>query len=109
MKIVELEQTNAILQDPIIECFHDGNFSNEIRATVMFLITECGVSQKEVKNVMQIVMSNLAGETLSRLPSSGVKSRLMVEAKRVAQNQVAAAMLSNTGNSLNQDDTSKFH
>ena len=109
MEIVELEQTNAILQNPIIECFHDGKFSNEIRATVMCLITECGVSQNKVNHVMEVVLSNLAGKTLSRLPSSGVKSRLMVEAKRVAQSQVAAAMLSNKGNTLHQDGTSKFH
>ena len=67
MIIIQLEQINAILQDPIIECFHDGKFSNEIRATIMCLISECDVSQNKVNNVMQTVLSNLAGETLSQV------------------------------------------
>ncbi|CAC5376804.1 unnamed protein product [Mytilus coruscus] len=65
------------------------------------------------------------GKHLTRLPSAGVKSRLLIEAKRVAQKQIVEEMLSyeydlpdkidpNTyigskGNCLHQDATSKFH
>ena len=58
---------------------------------------------------MHIVLSYLAGKTLSRLPITGVKSRLMVEAKRATQSHVAASMLSNKGNTLHQIGKSKFH
>ena len=51
MKIVELEQTNAILQNPIIECFHDGKFSNEIR-----LLQRC--CQTKVILCIRMVYSN---------------------------------------------------
>ena len=78
------------MQDPIIECCNDGKFSNERRATIMCLITDRGVSQNNVNNVMQIVLSNLAGKTLS---ATQYKSRLMVKAKRVAQSHVAATMV----------------
>ncbi|MES9884866.1 MAG: hypothetical protein ABW185_28810 [Sedimenticola sp.] len=117
-KIDELEQINVILQDPSIDCFHDGKYSNEIRTTIMSLLTEGGVSQNKVNHVMQLVLQNLTGKTLSRLPSTGVKSRLMLEAKRIANRQVVESMLHDwddnkaepsTGNTLHQDGTSKFH
>ncbi|VDI71580.1 E1A/CREB-binding protein [Mytilus galloprovincialis] len=122
-RILELEDLNSILADDKIESFYDGKFSNEVRETIMTLLTECGVSQKKVNNVISIVLKNLTGKQLSRLPSAGVKSRLLIEAKRVAQKQVAEAMLNyeydlpdvndmgqgHKGNCLHQDATSKHH
>ena len=60
----------------------------------MTLIIECGVSQSKVNRVMEVVVENLTGKSLERLPSTGVKSRLVSEAKRVAQKQLAEAMIS---------------
>jgi hypothetical protein len=59
---------------------------------------------------MSVVVQKLTGKTLSRLPSTGVKSRLLLEAKMVANQQVAKVLLS-TGKTftLHQDGTSKFH
>ncbi|CAC5414939.1 unnamed protein product [Mytilus coruscus] len=122
-RILKLKDLNSILTDDKIESFYDGKFSNEVRETIMTLLTECGVSQKKVNNVISIVLKNLTGKQLSRLPSAGVKSRLLIEAKRVAQKQVAEAMLNyeydlpdlndmgqgHKGNCLNQDATSKHH
>jgi hypothetical protein len=42
-----LEEVNALISDPVIDTFYDGKFSNEIRETVMTLVTECGVSQSK--------------------------------------------------------------
>ena len=79
----------------------------------MCLLTVSGVSQTKVNDVLKTVLFNLTGKTLSRLPSTGVRSRLMLEAKRVAQRQVADAMLQTqdqfSGNTFHQDGTSKFH
>jgi hypothetical protein len=57
---------------------------------------------------LQTVLKNLTGKTLSRLPSTGVKSRLLLEAKRVANQHVAQALM-NGSFTLHQDGTSKFH
>ena len=67
-EIIELQQTNAILMDPIIESFQDVKFSNEIRSTIMSLITECGVSQNKVNNVIKIVLKNLTGKHFPGYP-----------------------------------------
>jgi chromosome segregation ATPase len=78
--ISELQQLNALLdtESPLIETFYNGKFSDEVRETIMVLVTECGVSQTKVNNVMATVIKNLTGKTLSRLPSTGVKSRLLI-------------------------------
>ncbi|CAC5376815.1 unnamed protein product [Mytilus coruscus] len=122
-RILELEDLNSILADDKIESFYDGKFSNEVRETIMTLLTECGVGQKKVNNVISIVLKKLTGKQLSRLPSAGVKSRFLIEAKRDAQKQLAEAMLNyeydlpylndigqgHKGNCLHQDATSKHH
>lgn len=113
------------MADAKIEIFYDGQFSNEVRQTIMTLLTECGVSQKKVNDIMNVVLRNLTGTHLTRLPSAGAKSRLLIEVKRVAQKQIGDAMLTyendlpdqidpntyigNKGNCLHQDATSKFH
>lgn len=115
LKIIELEQVNEAINDPVIQTFYDGKYTNEIRETIMTLISECGVSQAKVNRVMETVVQNLTGKTLDRLPSTGVKSRLVSEGKRVAQKQVALAMLQNmsepsvSGNCFHQDGTTKSH
>ena len=58
--------------------------------------------------------TKLAGNELSSLPSTGVKSRLLIEAKCIAQMQVAEELLKSkpediTGNCLRQDGTSEYH
>jgi len=116
-RIAQLEEINGLLEEKEIECVYDGKFSNEIRETIMTLVTQCGVSLKKINQVIQTVVQNITGKSLSRLPSTGVRSCLLIEAKRVAQVQVVNAMLepninSNDtyyGNCLHQDGTSKFH
>lgn len=108
-KIKNLEQMNALISDPVIESFYDGKYSDQVRQTVMTLITECGVSQKKVNSVMETVVKNLTGKTLSRLPSVGVRNRLILEAKRVANQQLAKTLLEDKPVTLHQDGTSKFH
>lgn len=115
-QIAELEDINELLLQSEIECYFDGKYNDEIRETIMALVTQFGVSLNKVNGVIQTVVQKITGKTLSRLPSAGVRSRLLVEAKRVAQCQVATAMLDNGlsselqyGNCLHQDGTSKFH
>ena len=114
-QIAELEDINELLLKSEIECYFDGKY-NEIQETIMALVTQFGVRLNKVNGVIQTVVQKITGKTLSRLPSAGVGSRSLVEAKRVAQCQVATAMLDNGpsselqyGNCLHQNGTSKFH
>ena len=76
----------------------------------MHLIAECGVSQTKVNRVMQTVLHNLTGNTLIRLPSAGVISRLMIEAKMIANRHLLETLTDENMNfTLHQDGTSKHH
>ncbi|WAR29909.1 hypothetical protein MAR_003477 [Mya arenaria] len=115
-QIAELEEINEVLNDNEITSFYNGQYTSEVRQTIMTLVNELGVSQKKVNGVMKTVVQSLTGKTLSRLPSTSVLSRLRIEAKRVAQIQVTEAMVNAggdastvKGNCLHQDATSKFH
>ena len=63
----------------------------------MCLLSDYRVSQSKANTVIQVlqtsVLLNLAGKTLIRLPSTGVKSSVMLVAKRMAKRQIVDAML----------------
>jgi predicted component of viral defense system (DUF524 family) len=80
----------------------------------MSLVTECNVSLNKVNSVISTVLHKLSGILPDRLPSMAVKSRLLIEAKAVAQQQIVDAMLQDVdpaalvGNTLHSDATSKY-
>ncbi|WAR15152.1 hypothetical protein MAR_005257, partial [Mya arenaria] len=75
--IKELEATNSLLEDPVIETYYNAKFT---------------------------------GNTISRLPSTGVRSRLILKAMHVANTQVASKLLEDEAcNTLHFDATTKFH
>jgi hypothetical protein len=57
----------------------------------MSLVTECNVSLNKVNSVISTVLHKLSGVLPDRLPSMAVKSRLLIEAKAVAQQQIVDA------------------
>ena len=65
--------------------------------------------------VIRAVVKTMAGQDLTRLPSKAVLSRLLVEAKTIANVQVVEAMLEEAdedglyGHVLHSDAASKFH
>jgi predicted component of viral defense system (DUF524 family) len=97
-----------------IVTFENGKYSNEIRECIMSLVTECNVSLNKVNSVISTVLHKLSGVLPDRLPSMTVKSRLLIEAKAVAQQQIVDAMLQDVdpvalvGNTLHSDATSKY-
>ena len=113
-KISELEQLNILLESDQVLTFENGRYINEVRACIMALLTECNVSMNKVNNVICTVLQTFTGKIPQRLPSLAVKSRLLLEAKSVAQQQIVDAMLKDydpttmTGNTLHSDATSKF-
>ena len=80
----------------------------------MSLATECNVSINKVNNVIKTVLHKLTGKLPERLPNMAVKSRLLIEAKAAAQQQIVEAMLKDSdpskliGNTLHSDATSKL-
>jgi hypothetical protein len=57
-------------------CNLTGKYNDEIRETIMALVTQFGVSLNKVNGVIQTVVQKITGKTLSRLPSAGVKIAL---------------------------------
>ncbi|XP_072049567.1 LOW QUALITY PROTEIN: uncharacterized protein [Amphiura filiformis] len=114
-RIRELEQLNELLEGDIIHTFEGGRFINELRETVMVLLTECNVSMQKVGKVISTVCKNLLGKLPDKLPSQGTLHRILNEAKFVAQAQIAEYMEEGgnpadlQGNTLHSDATTKFH
>jgi len=68
-----------------------------------------------VNKVIETVMDKLVGKLPTRLRSRGCLSRILIEAKSVAAQQVAQSMLDGgvvqniIGNCLHMDATTKYH
>ena len=58
-KSYRVEQVNELLEDPIINTYYEGKYTNENRQTIMELVSECRVSQKKVNQVLDIVAKKL--------------------------------------------------
>ena len=109
----DLEQLVSLLEDEEIVTFQDGRYCDEVREVIMDLLS-MDVSMNQVNNVIKTVLKKLANKSVSRLPSMGLKSRLLLEARWLAKCQVAAAMETDTinpdeGNCLHGDGTTKYH
>ncbi|XP_065641561.1 uncharacterized protein LOC136073625 isoform X1 [Hydra vulgaris] len=114
--MLELQKLVSLLDDDEVITFEDGRYSDDIRETIMKLLS-MNVSINSVNEVIIVVLNKLAKKNISRLPSAAVKCRLMQEASILGQFQVAEAMLENNlinknskiGNCLHGDGTQKYH
>ncbi|KAJ8353653.1 hypothetical protein SKAU_G00212200 [Synaphobranchus kaupii] len=64
---------------------------------------------RKVDAVIKTVLNKLAGQDVQRIPSNWLKSQLLLEARGLADIQLGEALLTNSGNCLHGDGTSKFH
>ena len=107
----DLQSLVALLEDETIIGFQDGHYSNDVREVIMELLS-LNVSMSKVNEVINVVLNKLAKKYIDRLPSAGVKVRLMQEALILGQLQVADAMLEQgkdySGNCLHGDGTTKY-
>jgi hypothetical protein len=60
----------------------------DLHPATWHLVTECNVSLNKVNSVISTVLHKLSGILPDRLPSMAVKSRLLIEAKAVAQQHI---------------------
>lgn len=72
------------------------------------------VPMRKIDDVIKIVLNKLAQQDIDRLPSNWLKSQLLLEARGLADIQLAEALLEeelmpNTGHCLHGDGTTKFH
>ena len=116
-RIAELENDVEVLQEHIqdflktstVKTFHNGRYSDEIRAVYEDLLC-WGVGVENVGNVIKTVIEKLTGLDCGRLPKATFARYMYLEARRLAQIQVAEKLLDGweLGNrTLHSDGTSK--
>lgn len=110
----KLEQLNCLLEDETISTFEDGKYVDDVCKVIINLLA-MNVSKSKFNEVIPTDLKKLAGNSISRLPSMTVHSRLLVEAKHLADVQLGRAILEEAdpfqvvGNTLHGDGTTKYH
>ena len=114
LKQKELEYLESILKDEKTQTFANGKYADEVRLTVMELLS-MNVSINKVNAVIKVVLNRLAKKDIDRLPSKSLKSQMLIEARHLADIQIGQAMLQGNdlssvlGNTLHGDGTTKYH
>ena len=114
LKEKELEALNAMLNDDVIKTFADGKYEDYVRQTIMELLS-MNVSVNKVNEVILSVLKRFTGQVPEKLPSKGIRSKLLIEARHSADTHVGTAMLegqdlsSVLGNTIHGDGTTKYH
>ena len=117
IKIAELENDLEVLQEQleefpqrnVVKTFHNGRYTDEIRAVYEDLLC-WGVGTKNIQNVVRTVLEKLAGLECERLPKATFARSIYLEARQLAQIQVAEKLVDGweLGNrTLHSDGTSK--
>ncbi|XP_041475676.1 uncharacterized protein LOC121424143 [Lytechinus variegatus] len=111
-KNIELQQLMNLMHNDKIQTFADGRFNDSVHLTIMELLA-CNVSISKIDTVIRTVLKNLAGKEVDRLPSMETKSRILSEARHLADVEVASAMNANRpgdaiGNCIHGDGTTKY-
>lgn len=112
--LLEKAELNQLIDiDDEIVTFENGRYCDEVRETIMELLS-LNVSMNKVNEVIHTVIQKLTKKSVCRLPSNAVKSRLLLEVRHLAHVQVAEVMLEGgvdglKGNCLHGDGTSKYH
>ena len=104
----ELEDMiNFMEGDRTVTTFHEGRYSDNVREVYMKLLN-LNIGRNNVESVIRTVLQKLANLDIGRLPSRALTSRLFVEAKCLADIQVASKMLEDQNATLHYDETTKF-
>ncbi|XP_033117054.1 uncharacterized protein LOC117116991 [Anneissia japonica] len=109
----ELEQLIALMEEDVIVGFQGGRYKDEVRETIISLL-QMNVAMSKVNDVIQIVLKKFTGKKVDRLPTLGKISQISLEARYLADVEVALAMQANKpddvlGNCIHGDGTTKYH
>ena len=88
----ELEYLAAVYEDDTISTFEDGKYLDYVRVTIMELLS-MNVSLNKVNEVIRIVLERFAGKEVDRLPSKGLLSQFLIEARHLADMHIGDAIL----------------
>lgn len=99
-RIAELENDLEVLQEriqgflemPCVRTFQKGRYVDEVRAAYEDLLC-WGVGVENVENVVRAVLENLGGLQCGRVPKATFARCMYLEARRLAQIQVAEGLL----------------
>ena len=86
------EQLEEFLQRDVVKTFHNGRYTDEIRAVYEDLLC-WGVGTENIQNVVRTVLEKLAGLECERLPKATFARYMYLEARQLAQIQVAEKLL----------------
>lgn len=109
----ELEKLVELLQDDEIRTYENGKYTDEIRETIMELLS-MNVAMTKVAEIIRVVIRKLSKREIGRLPSLATISTLALEARHLADLEVADAMKRGDpagvlGNCIHGDGTTKYH
>lgn len=116
-EIEELEYENNDLQDVVddimdeakgIVCFQKGKFTDDVRVCCYELLS-LNVGIRNVKTVINTVLSNIAHKEVDRLPGKTVLCDMMIESLTIAQAQISDELSKQDGDfyTLQTDGTTK--
>ena len=102
------EQLNNVKNNKI-HLFKKCQYSNSTRAAYQDLISFAGVSANKVQKVVDIVLTQISGIQVDRLPKSTFAKDMAVESRRVAQYKIASELSAGscTNMTLHSDGTTK--
>ena len=114
IKQKELDYLHTVLDSEQIQAFHDGKYNNNIRLSIMELLS-VNVSVNKVNQVIQTVIKRFTDKGIDWLPSKGLRCQLLIEARLLADIHVGQAMLQNLdlnsvlGKNLHEDGTTNYY
>ena len=83
-----------------IQLFKKGQYSNITCATYQDLISFAGVNANKVDKVVDIVLTQIAGIQVGRLPKSTFAKDMAIELRGMAQYQIASELSSGSCNNM---------
>ena len=92
-----------------IQLFKKGQYSNSTRAAYQDLISFSGLGANKFDKVVDIVLTQITGIQVDRLPKSTFAKDMAIESREVAQYQIASELSSGSCNNmtLHSDGTTK--
>ena len=112
-RVKELHQCIALCEDKTVTTYEDGRYTNTVRELIMELLS-LNVSISKVNQVIRSTLKKMANIEVGRLPAKATTSKLITEARVLADIEVGLAMKNNEpetalGNIIHGDGTTKFH
>ena len=86
-----MEQCIALCEDRSVTTFQEGKYTNTVRELIMELLS-LNVSMSDVNQVIRSTLKKMANIEVGRLPVKATTSKLITEARVLADVEVGHAM-----------------